>query len=239
MRVLDLFSGIGGFSLGLEAAGFEVVQHVEEAFFPVGVLLKRWPDTDVHFDVKDLDYAGEIDVICGGFPCQDISLANSGSMSGLEGKRSGLWSEFFKQIQRHNPTFAVIENSPVLRTKGLDRILRELSEIGYDAEWHCIPATAVDAPHSRDRLWIISYPAGLGDWLPEDQVLTRRHFVEYVHPWPSEPEFCRVADGVPDQSHRLRALGNAVVPEIPRVIGMALQEANEVYRTWMKEELVY
>lgn len=225
MKALDLFSGIGGFSIGFEAAGIEVVQHVEISAFPAKILRQIWPDVSVHPDVKDLEFHGAVDVICGGFPCQDISLANSGSMSGLEGERSGLWSEFFKKIQRHRPTFAVIENSPVLRTKGLDRILRELSEIGYDAEWHCIPATAVDAPHSRDRLWVIAYPAGLGDRLPEGQILTRRHFVEYVSPWPTEPEICRVADGVPDQSHRLRALGNAVVPEIPKIIGIALQEA--------------
>lgn len=228
MRVLDLFSGIGGFSLGLEAAGgFEIAAHCEKAEYPQSILHKHWPQITISRDILDLRLSENetIDVICGGFPCQDISLANSGSMVGIGGTKSGLWAEFFKQIQRHNPTFVIIENSPVLRTKGLDRILSELSQIGYDAEWHCVPATAVDAPHSRDRLWVIAYPVGLGDRLPEGQVLTRRHFIEHVSERPSEPAICRVADGLPDQSHRLASLGNAVVPEIPKIIGRALIDA--------------
>lgn len=227
MRVLDLFSGIGGFSLGFKAAGFDVLAHAEIEAYPAAVLSAVWPKVPNLGDVRMMKYDGTVDVVCGGFPCQDISLANSGSMVGLEGSRSGLWSEFFKQIQRHNPTFAVIENSPVLRTKGLDRILSELCEIGYDAEWHCIPATAVDAPHSRDRVWVIAYPAGIGDRLPEGQVLTGRHFIEYAPGWKAEPGICRVADGVPDQSHRLKALGNAVVPDIAFVIGKAIMEASK------------
>jgi DNA (cytosine-5)-methyltransferase 1 len=192
------------------------------------VLAKHWPGVPIHDDVRTLkgsDIAGSIDVICGGFPCQDISLANSGAMVGLSGKKSGLWSEFNRQIREHSPTFVIVENSPVLRSRGLGEILRELSALGYDAEWHCIPATAVDAPHSRDRIWIISYPAGLGDWLPEGQVLTRRHFVEHVSERPPEPDVRRVADGVPNQPHRLAALGNAVVPQIPEMIGLAILEA--------------
>ncbi len=226
MRALDLFSGGGGFTRGLEAAGFDVVAHSEIAEFPSAILAHHWPNTPNLGDVKNAKYAGTVDLVCGGFPCQDISLANSGSMVGLAGQRSGLWSEFYKQIQRHNPTFVIIENSPVLRTKGLDRILSELSQIGYDAEWHCIPATAVDAPHSRDRLWVIAYPTGLGDRLPEGQILTGRHFIEYT-PWrEAEPGVCRVADGLADQKHRLALLGNAVVPQIPFVIGMAIKEAS-------------
>lgn len=225
MRALDLFSGIGGFSLGFAAAGIKVVAHAEVEHYPRKILQKHWPEIENHGDVRSIEFDGTVDIVCGGFPCQDISLANSGSMVGLEGKRSGLWSEFFNQIQRHNPSFCVIENSPVLRSKGLDRILCELSSIGYDAEWHCIPATAVDAPHSRDRLWVIAYPTGLGNRLPEGQVLTGRHFIEYT-PWrEAEPAVGRVADGVPDQSHRLRALGNAVVPQIAYVIAKALIEA--------------
>lgn len=225
MRVLDLFSGIGGFTIGLERAGFNVVAHCETGEYPSTVLRSIWPETDNHGDVEKVKYDGPIDVICGGFPCQDISLANSGFMVGLEGTRSGLWSAFYAQIQRHTPSWVIIENSPVLRTKGLDRILTELCALGYDAEWHCIPATAVDAPHSRDRLWVIAYPAGLGDRLPEGQILTGRHFIEHAPGWQTEPEFCRVADGVPHQSHRLRALGNAVVPDIAYVIGKAIMEA--------------
>lgn len=224
-KVLDLFSGIGGFSLGLErTGGFETVAFCEIDPFCQKVLRKHWPEVPIYNDIRSLDYDGPVDVITGGFPCQDISLANSGSMSGIDGKKSGLWSEFYKQIQRHNPSFVIIENSPVLRSKGLGRILYELSEVGYDAEWHCIPATAVDAPHSRDRIWIISYPFSLGNRLQERQILTRRHFIEYVFEREAEPSICRVADGLSNQTHRLRSLGNAVVPQIPEIIGHAILE---------------
>lgn len=214
--------------MGLERAGaFKTVAFSEIEPHACKVLARHWPNTPNHGDIRQLNdqITEPVDVICGGFPCQDISLANSGSMVGIEGKKSSLWSEFYKQIRRHDPTFCVIENSPVLRRKGLDRILSELSAVGHDAEWHCIPATAVDAPHSRDRVWIISYPAGLGDRLPEGQILTRRHFVEYVHPWPTEPGVCRVANGIPDQTHRHKCLGNTVVPSIPEIIGHAITEA--------------
>ena len=230
LRVLDLFSGIGGFSLGLErTGGFETVAFCEIEDFPRRVLEKHWPGVPIFEDVRNLKESdvGAVDVIFGGFPCQDISLANAGANCGLEGARSGLWSEFFRKIEEHRPAYAIIENSPVLRSKGLDQILHQLSTIRYDAEWHCIPATAVDAPHSRDRVWIIAYPSGLGNRVSEGQVLSRRHFVKYAPMWSPEPPVRRVADGVRSQSHRLKALGNAVVPQIPEMIGHAILEAGK------------
>jgi len=227
LRVLDLFSGIGGLSIGLENAGMKTIMFCEKDERCRKVLQKHWRDVPVHGDIETLgvDDGKEIDVICGGFPCQDISLANSGSMRGLDGEKSGLWGEFYKQICKHSPTFVIIENSPVLRSKGLDRILNELSQVGYDAEWHCVPATAVDAPHSRDRVWVIAYPAGFGDRLQERQVLTRRHFIEHMSAWSPEPSVCRVANGIPNQSHRLRQLGNGLVPKIAEIIGHAIIDA--------------
>ena len=159
MKILDLFSGIGGFSLGLERAGMTTVAFCEIDAKARLVLKKHWPDVPVFEDITTLtkaDIHDEIDIIAGGFPCQDISLAGKGA--GLAGARSGLWSEFHRLIAEIRPRYAIIENVSALRNRGLDTVLRSLAEIGYDAEWHCIPASAVGAPHKRDRIWIVAYP---------------------------------------------------------------------------------
>lgn len=159
MNILDLFSGIGGFSLGLERAGMKTVAFCEVDKKCQQVLKKHWPGVPIFDDVSNLkgeDIEETIDIICGGFPCQDISLAGKGA--GLEGKRSGLWSEFKRLIEEIKPKYAIIENVSALRSRGLDQVLREISEIGYDAEWHCITASSIGAPHRRDRIWIVAYP---------------------------------------------------------------------------------
>ena len=162
MQVLDLFSGIGGFSLGLERAGMSTVAFCEVDKKAQLVLKKHWPSIPIFDDVKTLnkekldERSISVELICGGFPCQDLSVAGKGA--GLEGERSGLWFEFHRLIKEIKPLYAVIENVSVLRNRGLDQVLRSLTEIGYDAEWHCIPASAVGAPHRRDRVWIIAYP---------------------------------------------------------------------------------
>ncbi len=164
MNVLDIFSGLGGFSLGLERSGMRTVAFCEIDPYCRAVLKKHWPGVPVYDDVRALtagrlnaDGIGPIDVICGGFPCQDISVAGKGA--GLEGQRSGLWSEFRRLIEEVRPAFALIENVSALRSRGLDRVLGEIAALGYDAEWHCIPASAVGAPHRRDRVWIVAYPS--------------------------------------------------------------------------------
>jgi len=159
MKVLDLFSGIGGFSLGLERVGFETVAFCEIDKKAQLVLKKHWPQVPIYDDVSAI--TGEtfrdqtVDIICGGFPCQDISLAGKGA--GLAGERSGLWFQFHRLIKEIRPRYAIIENVAALRSRGLDEVLRSLAEIGYDAEWHCIPASAIGAPHRRDRVWIVAY----------------------------------------------------------------------------------
>ncbi len=165
LKVLDLFSGIGGFSLGLErTGGFETVAFCEIEDYPRNVLAKHWPDVPCYEDVKmitkerlEQDEIGQIDVICGGFPCQDISAAGKGA--GLAGERSGLWFEYARIIREVGPRWVIIENVSTLRGRGLSVVLQNLSEIGYDAEWHCITAASVGAPHRRDRVWIITYPS--------------------------------------------------------------------------------
>jgi DNA (cytosine-5)-methyltransferase 1 len=223
MKVLDLFSGIGGFSLGLERAGFTTSAFCEVDPACRKVLRKHWPDVPIFEDIRTLsatDIGETIEVICGGFPCQDIS--DAGTRRGIDGNRSGLWWEFHRLIKETQPKWVLAENASALRYRGLDQVLRSLSEIGYDAEWHCIPASAVGAPHIRDRTWIVAYPHNRGSgWGVEQQTICEIPW--NVHPnWGSEPSVDRVADGVPNRMDRLKQLGNAVVPQIPEIIGRAI-----------------
>ncbi len=273
MKVLDLFSGIGGFSIGLERAGMETVAFCEIDKKARMVLRKHWPSVPIYEDVKELNYERlkkdgiSVDVICGGFPCQDISVAGKGA--GLEGQRSGLWYEYHRIIKELTPKWVIIENVSALRSRGLDAVLRSLFEIGYDAEWHCIPASAVGAPHRRDRVWIIAYPnadskhwrsksqfsydssgkkvcdelsgirtalanalrAGLErQWEVSGGVEQKQQDTGNTRWWAAEPNVGRVAHGVRGRVDRLKQLGNAVVPQIPELIGNAIMIAN---RNWL------
>ena len=165
LRVLDLFSGIGGFSLGLErTGGFETVAFCEIEDYPRRVLAKHWPGVPIYDDVRTLTADTlrrdgiAVDVICGGFPCQDISIAGRGA--GLAGERSGLWTEYARLVCEIRPRFVIVENVAALLSRGIGDVLGDLAAIGYDAEWHCIPASAVGAPHHRDRVWIVAHPNG-------------------------------------------------------------------------------
>ena len=160
MRYGSLFSGIGGIDLGFDRAGMECVWQVEIDDYATKVLEKHWPE--VHRE-KDIRECGKhnlewVDVIAGGFPCQDISYAGRGA--GLDGERSGLFFEAVRVVRELQPRAVVLENVAALLTRGLDRVLGTLAEVGYDAEWHCIPAAAVGAPHVRDRVFIIAYSDG-------------------------------------------------------------------------------
>lgn len=238
LRVLDLFSGIGGFSLGLErTGGFETVAFCEIEEFPRRVLAKHWPNVPCYRDVRELTGARlaadgiAVDVICGGFPCQDLSYAGRGA--GLAGERSGLWSEILRLVGELRPQFVIVENVTALLGRGLDVVLGDLAAIRYDAEWHCIQAASVSAPHPRDRVWVISHPQRIDN--PGQIVRRITH-----QAWPearlgelvrvSSPAFRDEAfstlggmdDGVPNRLDRLRCLGNAVVPQIPELIGNAI-----------------
>ena len=162
LRSLDLFAGIGGFALGFKRAGIETAAFCENDPYAQAVLGKNFPGVTIFPDVRTLDARtfGQVgvatpEIICGGFPCQDISVAGRGA--GIGGARSGLWREFHRLIGEIGPRWVVIENVVALRTRGLDQVLGGLAALGYDAEWHCIPASAVGAPHRRDRVWIIAY----------------------------------------------------------------------------------
>lgn len=166
LTVLDLFSGIGGFSLGLEhTGGFKTVAFCEIDPFCRQVLKKHWPEVPIYEDVTTLtrerlvrDIWHRIDVICGGFPCQGVSEA--GLRSGLQDPRSGLWREYARIIGEVRPSYVIVENvSELLRDGyGMGEVLGDLAKIRYDAEWHSIPAIALGADHIRERIWIIAYP---------------------------------------------------------------------------------
>lgn len=306
MKVLDLFSGIGGFALGLDRAGMETVAFCEIDEAAKKVLAHRFPTIPIFEDVSTLtkkaldDHGITVDVIVGGFPCQDISLAGRGA--GLAGERSGLWFEFLRLTQEIKPKYIIAENVSALRSRGLDEVLRSLAEIGYDAEWHCIPASAIGAKHKRDRIWIIAYPSeqrceqwgsdweeryflhnevwhakeGEPEWQGRERgtgslgeanssgvlantpslgssgqgshgkpvhptPLINREAIESQHGrvkhlWEVEPNVGRVVDGVsrgvdkPRQA-RLKQLGNAVVPQIPELIGKSIMEKHYDQRT--------
>lgn len=252
LKVLDLFSGIGGFSLGLErTGGFETVAFCEIEPFPRRVLAKHWPKVPCYDDVRTLDPSeiGPVDVICGGFPCQDISFAGAGE--GLAGQRSGLWSEIARLTRELRPGYVFVENVAALLSRGLGTVLGDLASLGYDAEWHCIPASYVGAPHHRDRLWLIAYRGQVGrNWpglhsIAEHVVYDRRQWDASpyskwrdVVDWLKSPAASHLWEA-PDGAHRrmddgilrgldcaaIGACGNAVVPQIPELIGRAILES--------------
>jgi DNA (cytosine-5)-methyltransferase 1 len=317
-RVLSLFAGIGGFDLGLErTGGFKTVAFCEIDKKAQQVLRKHWPEVPIYDDVTELTaerlaaYGIAVDVICGGFPCQDISLAGRGA--GIDGERSGLWGQYARLVREVRPVYVIVENVAALLSRGLGDVLGDLASLGYDAEWHCIPASAVGAPHRRDRIWILAYPqcqqqrqdavqngrgpvvagetasqrrqgsgeasgrsgvlantaserrgetrehqserteerlASSGPALPyadainaqgfvgrRNDTLIRREQIERQtrlcggagehQDWTVEPSVGRVAHGVPDRVGQLRAYGNAVVPQIPELIGRAILAAEQ------------
>ena len=165
----SLFAGIGGFDLGFERAGFECRWQVEIDNYATKILEKHWPKVHRERDIRECNASNleRVDCIIGGFPCQDISYAGRGA--GLDGERSGLFFEAIRLVRELQPRAIVLENVAALLTRGLDRVLGTLAEIGYDAEWHCIPAAAVGAPHIRDRVFVIGirnmaqYPYGINE----------------------------------------------------------------------------
>ena len=246
LKVLDLFSGIGGFSLGLErTGGFETVAFCEIEEFPRKILNKHWPNVPVHEDVRLLDgteYRGTVDVVCGGFPCQDLSVA--GKQAGIDAERSGLWSELCRVISEVRPKYAILENVTNLlagqRGAWFARVLGDLAEIGYDCEWHCISASAIGAPHHRDRVWIIAHPQCKRLQRPifkgkelcvqprQAQSKFGDRIISCGTQWAKCSNYLRMGYGLSSKSHAIKGLGNTVVPQIPELIGKAILEVENV-----------
>lgn len=240
MKVLDLFSGIGAFSLGLERAGFSTVAFCEIDPFCRRVLAKHWPEVPCYDDIRHLTAARLAadgiapDLICGGFPCQDISVAGRGA--GIGGERSGLWSEFARLIGEIRPRYALVENVAALLGRGLGDVLGDLAALGYDAEWHCISAADLGACHARDRLWLAAYPsamrrqerlgrqAGWGRFARSWLLGSASSWLAPTNDNEIRSEFVRVLDGVANRVDRLGSLGNSLVPQIPELIGRAIAE---------------
>lgn len=157
LRVLDLFSGIGCMSLGLDrTGGFQTVAFCENEPFPAAVFAQHWPGIPNLEDVTTAEFTeGMADVVVGGFPCQDLS--DAGLRAGLSGERSGLYRELVRAIRVVRPKHAIVENVAALLNRGMGTVLGDLAEIGYDLEWDCVPAEVVGAPHERDRVWIVAH----------------------------------------------------------------------------------
>lgn len=244
LRELALFAGAGGGILGGQLLGWRTVCAVENDAYAASVLAQRQndgllPPFPIWDDVCTFDgnpWRGRVDVISGGFPCQDISAAGRGE--GITGARSGLWSEFARIIGEVRPRFAFVENSPILTSRGLGTVLGDLAALGFDARWGVLGANAVGAPHKRDRIWIVAKilrPCRCGEVMadaagprsfptaqagihsqeesrgPRDEQPERHSCSQ--HPWATEPDVGRVADGVAARVDRLTAIGNGQVPQ--------------------------
>lgn len=259
LRVLDLFSGIGGFSLGLErTGGFETVAFCEIEPFPRRVLAKHWPGVPCYNDVRELTAAKlsadgiVVDVITGGFPCQDLSVA--GAQRGIDAERSGLWSEIIRLVRELRSQFLIVENVANLLRGPTEqpgawfgRVLGDLAECGYDAEWQNIRAGSIGLPHERQRAWLVAYPAEVGWHVFDDKAAALLHSgslqgtqqsgyrwkrEDSGHQpqsvgWSVEPPIRGSNDGGAAEldKSRISALGNAVVPQIPELIGRAILNA--------------
>lgn len=242
LKVLDLFSGIGGFSLGLErTGGFETVAFCEIDPFCQKVLKKHWK-APIYDDITTLEYIGPVDLVTGGFPCQDASIANQ-NPSGITGERTGLFWHIIRTVCLVGRPRVLLENVAELLNRGMGTVIGALAQIGYDTQWHCIPASAVGGAQERDRVWIIADPCEVrkvGLVTSEDigrfrqgrpggtkdlQAISDNPF-QPGESWP-QPLICGVDDKPSDWSHRIGACGNAVVPQIPEMIGYAILEAEK------------
>jgi DNA (cytosine-5)-methyltransferase 1 len=253
MNGLDLFSGIGGIGLALEP-WVRTVAYCERDQYAQGVLLSRMRSGEIDRapiwdDVTTLrgDMLPRIDIISGGFPCQDISVAGAGK--GLAGERSGLFFEIVRLARECEPRFIFLENVPAIRTRGGERVVKELAAIGYDCRWTTLSAAAVGAPHKRERWFLLAHANGVrqlsaqgqydrisngcknvahstgeriqglrasGEQEPDSYGQERLSLCEgqrrIESNWSVEPDVGRVVNGLPNRTHRIRCLGNSVVP---------------------------
>lgn len=251
MNVLDLFSGIGGFSLGLERAGMRTVAFCESNEFKQSIIARHWPGLPIFSDIRTLtqgriDALGlTVDGLCGGFPCQNVSIASTvhGGNTGLDGEQSGLWGEYFRLIKEIRPKFAIIENVDRLTGDGLDRVLRSLASIRYDAQWDTLRGWLVEAPQERPRIWIVTYPSGKrmeglfesvrsgtagSRWPGGSADLLDFASAPFVNrDCIPQPLLRGVDDRPANWVDRVHACGDAVIPQFPELIGRAIIAASE------------
>jgi len=251
MNELALFAGAGGGILGSHLLGWRTVCAVEWADYPRKVLLARQrdgilPRFPIWDDVQTFDgkpWRGRVDVITGGFPCQDISAAGKGA--GIDGERSGMWRHMARIICEVGPRFVLVENSPLLTIRGLGRVLGDLAAMGYDAEWGVLGAIDAGAPHKRERIWIMAdacknrrFCTGLVQNKHRAEGARRNSTVWSAHrerieilsqnraipeQWVSEPSTDGMADGVAHIVDRLAATGNGQVPAVVKLAWESLK----------------
>jgi DNA (cytosine-5)-methyltransferase 1 len=232
MNELALFAGAGGGILGGKLLGWQTVCAVEWEPYPASVLCARQndgllPPFPVWDDVQTFDgkpWKGIVDVISGGFPCQDISSAGKGK--GIGGEKSSMWKHMARIIGEIKPKYVFIENSAMLRTRGLGTVLYDLASLGYAAEWGVISAASVGANHQRSRMWIVAYTD-----LPQCQRRSISSGIQEEDPntcdsrwWEDSSRVHRVDDGVAARVDRLKAIGNGQVPLCASVAWRILNE---------------
>lgn len=232
----SLFSGIGGIDLGLERAGWVCKWQIEKDRFCRSVLEKHWPDIPKYVNIQEVDFEhiGHVSLLAGGFPCQSVSSA--GKKRVCDDPR-WLWPHFARAIRTIRPRFAFIENVAGLLHRGFEFVLADLAACGYDAEWQMLPAASVGAPHIRQRVWAVAYPAAWR-WerhgnVPEGTPIVfgrglapaARAEIEGKNHWATEPNVGRMVHGFSNgvDGHRVKALGNSAVPQIPEYIGTILR----------------
>jgi DNA (cytosine-5)-methyltransferase 1 len=236
VRFGSLFAGIGGFDLGLERAGMTCAWQVENDPYATRVLAKHWPDVKRYGDIREVDWSEveRVDLICGGFPCQDISSA--GGKAGIGGERSGLWLEFVRCIREVRPRYVVVENVSALLGRGLGDVLGDLASLRYGAEWACLQACDFGLPQGRDRVWIVADADGWGREAGEKCNRPRPRFalrpdhdglaLAQRRKRDALSHIRRMDDGLPGGLDRLRVLGNAVVPQVAEFLGRAILAAS-------------
>lgn len=249
---ISLFTGIGGFDLGFDRAGLRCVGQVEIDPYCRGELRKLWPNVRRFGDIRTVkasDFDEHPDIICGGFPCQDISTANHAGV-GIAGTKSGLWSEFIRLIREFRilrplrRLYAVVENVANLLNRGLGRILGDLAEIGFNAEWEVLPGYPFGADILRERLFIVAQPQqerwtrilrgrlGIGiaphpAWGSPDSLDTPDDRAQRIESWLRQPAILRSLDGLPSKlvEHQLGGFGNAVIPQVAEWIARQVLRA--------------
>lgn len=237
MNELSLFAGIGGGLLGSRLLGWRTVCAVEIEPFCIDRIMQRQNEGHldrfpIWDDIRTFDgrpWRGIVDVVSGGFPCQDISCAGKGA--GIEGERSGLWSEMARVIGEVRPKYAFVENTPALLVRGIDRVLGDLAEMGYDARWGVVSAENAGAPHKRKRIWILAHSgcfygsSGNTKEMEEiqkkrtsgklyDKSVSKRSFQKH---WKTLPKTDGMANGMADRVGRLKAIGNGQVPAVVKL----------------------
>ncbi len=233
MNVLSLFSGIGGLDLGLERAGMTVVGQVEIDPWCRQILAKHWPEVPRHDDVRTTagwwrgDNRPAVDVVAGGFPCQPFSCA--GLQRSVADPR-WMWPAFADVIAALRPRYVFVENVSALVRDGraFGWLLADLHGLGFDAEWSLVSACSLGASHTRDRLFLVADSRSAGSQGLHDavgQVDLQPVAATLRRQWHPEPDVDRVAYGIPHRIHRLRGLGNAVVPQVAEHIGRLIMEA--------------